>query len=119
MSLRTQFFVVNNIKLSVNASVEEAFFIAKKKLSSIGVFDKNLEFSIYKKSIDARNKNDIKLVYSVSCRGNIPNSSIFSIKDPNISIVQNKFFLKSITERKSSPHLRLLSVQDRQACLPH
>lgn len=107
MSLNTQFFVVNNVKLSVNASVEEAFFIAKRKLASIGISDNNLEFSIYKKSVDARNKNDIKLVYSISCRGNVHNMSARKGKDSDISLV-NEQILPEIThgeEKLSSPPL--------------
>ena len=90
MSLHTQFFVVNNIKLSVNASVEEAFFIAKKKLSSIGVFDKNLEFSIYKKSIDARHKDDIYFVYSVCAIGHFPNISERQLNEASMSFEEKR-----------------------------
>lgn len=86
MSLHTQFFVVNNIKISVNASVEEAFSIAKKKLKSNGIQTNKLDFSIYRKSVDARKRNDVKLVYSVACRGQLPYVSESKLKDSDITV---------------------------------
>ena len=57
--------LVNNIKLPINASFEEAFSVARKQLQKVGVSTRISNCSIFKKSIDARNKNDIKIVYSV------------------------------------------------------
>ncbi len=65
MSLNARVLIVNNIKLSLNASIDEAFSFARRRLKSLGIDTKNISLRIYKKSIDARNKNDIKLVYSI------------------------------------------------------
>ena len=86
MSLHTQFFVVNNIKLSVNASVQEAFSIAQRKLRRIGISTEKLNFSIFRKSVDARNKDDVKLVYSISVCGEISALSKFKISDSDITV---------------------------------
>ena len=58
-------YIVNNIKLPINASFEEAFSVSRKRFSSIGVDTGTAEFSIFRRSIDARKKDDIKLVFSV------------------------------------------------------
>lgn len=57
--------VFNNIKLPFDASVEEAFSVAKRKLRSIGVTTNSKPY-VYKRSIDARNKNAILFVYSIA-----------------------------------------------------
>ena len=41
MSSKLRVFIVNNIKLSISASFKEAFSIAQKKLSTIGINAKN------------------------------------------------------------------------------
>lgn len=65
MSLKARVLIINSIKLSLNASIDEAFSLAKKRLNSLGISTREASFKIFKKSIDARNKNNIKLVYSI------------------------------------------------------
>ncbi len=65
MSYDTQSYIINNITLPLNASYMEAFNIARKRLICSGIVCDNAEFSIYRRSIDARKKQDIRLVYSV------------------------------------------------------
>lgn len=72
MSYFTRSYIVNNVTLPINASHKEAFTIASKKLASIGINTKNCEFTIYRRSVDARKKNDIKFVYSVMINGDMP-----------------------------------------------
>ena len=59
-------YIVQNIKLSIEASKDEAFAIAKHRL--LKFFPKNSieSMTIYKTSIDARKKDNILFVYSVS-----------------------------------------------------
>ncbi|MBQ8690130.1 MAG: hypothetical protein IJ515_07210 [Clostridia bacterium] len=73
MSSNTQVLIVNNIKLPLNASSNEAFLIAKKRLRQIGINVGDNDLSIYKRSVDARNKGDIKLVYSICAKGTYKN----------------------------------------------
>ena len=61
-------YIVQNIKLSFEASKDEAFAIAKHRL--LKFFPKNSieSMTIYKTSIDARKKDNILFVYSVSAK---------------------------------------------------
>lgn len=58
-------FILDGIALSPDDDPSKALDTARKKFRSVGVSDKDIELSIYKKSVDARKKSDIKLVYSV------------------------------------------------------
>ena len=85
MSYSTHGYIVNNVTLPINASHKEAFAIATKKLKSLGVDPKDCEFSIYKRSVDARKKNDIKFVYSVLISGNLPMLNEDRLRNAGIS----------------------------------
>ncbi len=80
-------FVVNNIKLPLDASCKEAFSVAKRKLKSLGVDISEAEFSLHKKSVDARRKSDIKFVYSVAVK-NAKSSKKPSDLLPDISAME-------------------------------
>ncbi len=69
MNSKVRIFVVSNIKLPINASFKEAFSIAKKRLIKCNLNTARLEYKIYRRSIDARKKNDIHFVYSVAVSG--------------------------------------------------
>lgn len=56
-------YVISGISLSLESTADEAIHAAAKKLRRAGIGARNL--SLYRRSVDARNKNDIKLVYSV------------------------------------------------------
>ena len=58
--------VFNNIKLPFNASVEEAFSVAIEKSKRLGVYNKCSKPYVYKRSVDARNKDAIVFVYSIA-----------------------------------------------------
>ena len=57
--------IVENITISPTSDEREAFQSAKKILSGIKGFGRASGFGIYKKSVDARRKDNIKLVCSV------------------------------------------------------
>lgn len=57
--------IVEQIKASTNVEEREIFEIAKARLIKTRAFLHFRDFCVYKKSVDARNKGDIKLVYSV------------------------------------------------------
>ncbi len=69
------FVLINNVKLSVNASSLEAFSVAKRILKKAGLASFVENYSIYKRSIDARHKPDICFVYSVAAHGSFPEIS--------------------------------------------
>ena len=102
MSSKTQIFIVNNIKIPVNASQKEAFSIAKDRLRKLRIDISELELSIYRRSVDARRKNDIKFVYSVSARGCIPIISEAKLKDFDISVLETADIAASASPLKPS-----------------
>ncbi len=59
--------IVNNVKMPINASFEEAFSVAVSKLRKIGVKASVSNCRVYRKSVDARHKDNIKFVYSIAC----------------------------------------------------
>ena len=69
---KQRFILINNIKLSVNASESEAFSVAKRTLKRLGLASFAKDYSIFRRSIDARHKPDIYFVYSVAVVGDFP-----------------------------------------------
>jgi len=59
-------YIIRGISLPYAADPAEAEEIARKKLRSLGASVAGA--SIYRRSVDARKKNDIRFVYSVICR---------------------------------------------------
>ncbi|MBO7196917.1 MAG: hypothetical protein J6V80_06320 [Clostridia bacterium] len=72
MDFDTKFILINNIKLSVNASETEAFSVARAILRRAGLLGFAKDFRIYRRSIDARRRPDIMFVYSVAVSGDFP-----------------------------------------------
>ena len=105
--MNTRTFIVGNIKLPLNASSQEAFSVARKKLKSLEISDSDIKFNIYKQSIDARDKKDIKLVYSVACE--VSDTSISSDKLKLCAITEinrtNPLDFELGTEKMSAPPL--------------
>ena len=65
-------FLVSGVSLPPNVDEKEACVIAATELKRAGVDPARLHFSVYKRSVDARKKNDIRLVYSVAGRFDAP-----------------------------------------------
>ena len=63
-------FVIGGIACSLDHNEDEALAIAAKRLKGAGIDPAQIHFKLCKKSIDARKKNDIKLVFSVSVERN-------------------------------------------------
>ena len=61
--------IINNIKLSLDASYKEAFSVARKRLKTLFALPSDISFSIHKRSVDARRKDAVAFVYSVLCEG--------------------------------------------------
>lgn len=62
----TKRFIVSGISLPVKASRDDAFGKAEKALLKFFSRDEIISLNISKRSVDARKKNDIQFVYSVS-----------------------------------------------------
>lgn len=82
----SQIFIVSNIKLPINASFEEAFSVAMQRLKKAGILPEKNSFRIFKRSIDARDKNDIKFVYSVCCNSYSSRLNSADLNKYNISV---------------------------------
>ena len=89
MSSKTQVLIVNNIKLPLNASIQEAFSIAKERLIKAGISRTDLKFSVYKRSVDARNKSDVHFVYSVLVSGIIGKLNEMRLAKCGVSVSLN------------------------------
>ena len=79
-------YVVNNISLPFNASFKEAFSVARRKLRAVGVNTDGLGLSVYRRSVDARKKNDIRFVYSIRASGDLPDIPAEQLSKHGISI---------------------------------
>lgn len=64
--------LVSDIKLSLDEAEQSAIDEARLRVKRAGVNPAQLCFCIYKKSVDARKKSDIKLVYSVAAYAKEP-----------------------------------------------
>ncbi|MBO7304624.1 MAG: FAD-dependent monooxygenase [Clostridia bacterium] len=87
MSTEKRTFIVNNIKLSVNASYKEAFSVARRRLSRLGIKSAGLSFSIYRRSVDARRKSDVSFVYSVAVTGELPSPSRERLMEADVALL--------------------------------
>ena len=66
MELRKHTLIVGNIKTSVNASLAEAFSVALSKLRKQGIRATSADCSVYRRSVDARRRDDVSFVYSIA-----------------------------------------------------
>ena len=85
-------FIVSGIALPPDADDREACAIAATELKRAGVSPARLHLSIYKRSVDARRKSDIRLVYSVVARFDEPTalSAIPKGKKHTISLLESE-----------------------------
>lgn len=58
-------YVIDAISVSPSQGETEALNIVKKKLDRAGILRGNYKLSIFKRSVDARKRRDVRLVYSV------------------------------------------------------
>ncbi len=94
--------VVNNIKLPIDASNEEAFSVARKRLKGLGLQFRKPVFAIYRRSVDARRKDSVFFVYSVAVTdefGKIPGKTLSA---DSISILDHADLTVSSGDRPMS-----------------
>ncbi|MBR6742718.1 MAG: hypothetical protein IKM09_04655, partial [Clostridia bacterium] len=77
---QTYDLIISDITLGPDSSDSEAVSEAKKRIKSIGLRAECTELSVYRCSVDARRKNNVRLVYSVLCtmRGAAPDKDTLS-----------------------------------------
>lgn len=66
--IRYNGLIVSGISLPPDVEDDTACKIAADELKRAGISPARLRFNVYKRSVDARKKNDIRLVYSVAAR---------------------------------------------------
>lgn len=64
--------LIGGIGLSLNADEDDAYKIAAEEMKRAGINPARIHFNVYKRSIDARKKDDIKIVYSIAARFDEP-----------------------------------------------
>ncbi len=72
MSSPIRALIVNHIALPVDASYEEAFSVSASKLRRAGLLPPDASYRIFRRSVDARKKPEIRFVYSVAVEGSFP-----------------------------------------------
>lgn len=82
--------IVNNIKLPTDASIQEAFSVSESRLRKAGIKLDGAEFSIYRRSIDARIRDDIKFVYSVIVTADFSNINAKTLAAAGASIEKSE-----------------------------
>ena len=64
--MKREKYIIDAISVSPDQGETEALNVAKKRLDRMGVPRGDYELSIFKKSVDARKRQDVRLVYSVA-----------------------------------------------------
>ena len=96
--------IVSDIVLPLDASFEEAFSVARARLKKLHLPVGALTYGIYRKSIDARKKDNIKFVYSVSAVGQLTERDIDAARVQGISVLkEEKIEFKPCSDRSSAP----------------
>ena len=74
MSRASTQFLVGGIRVSPDASTEQIIEIARRRMKRADHSAASLHFRLYKKSVDARRRDDVRLVCSVlaECEGELP-----------------------------------------------
>ena len=89
MNYTDKFLLINDIKLPINASVEEAFSVARRKVRKAGLASSAVEYSVFRRSIDARHKPDIYFVYSIAVSGNFSSINSYDVIKYGISLCES------------------------------
>lgn len=62
-------FLISDLRTSVDIEETELFAMAQKRLSSVGIHSCDLTYGIYRRSVDARRPDRIRLIWTVSIKG--------------------------------------------------
>ena len=100
-------FIVSGISLPPDADETTACKIAADELKRAGISPARIHFNVYKRSVDARKKNDIKIVYSVAARFDEPKDTDIPVgKKYRIAPLENEVLeIVKGSEKMSAPPL--------------
>ena len=88
---RTVGYILGGISLSPDTDPEEACRIAATEIRRAGGSPARLSFDICKRSVDARKKNDVRLVYSVAVR---------TVDGGELKPIKSKYSLSPLYDRQ-------------------
>lgn len=76
--MKKNIFILDGISLTPDQPLSEAVRVAEKRLKNAGIPTDACELNLYKKSVDARHKDDIRLVCAVSVtpKGNFSEKTV-------------------------------------------
>ncbi len=89
MSYTDRFLLINDIKLPINASLEEAFSVAKGKVKRAGLLSLADDYSVFRRSVDARRKPDIFFVYSIAITGDFSSVNAKQVEKYGIAVCES------------------------------
>ena len=69
-------FIIGNLRVSPEDAEQQAIELACKKMKRVGFPVKSLHLRLYKRSVDARHRDDIKLVCSVLAQGELTHADV-------------------------------------------
>ncbi len=82
-------YIINNISILLDDDEQSAFRIAKSKLKRINSLPADVKLSVFRRSIDARKKNDIKFVYSILAVGSFGKISEHILKKEGMTLISD------------------------------
>lgn len=83
------FLIVNRISLPVGTPEGEAISLARRRLSALGVKVPASSCSVYRRSVDARRKRDIRFLYSVAVTGELPKLSEERLAKADVAVARD------------------------------
>ncbi len=78
-------FLIHNLSVVPGSGEEFLFSLAKKRLKGLSSLPCDARFSVYRKSIDARKKEDVRLVYTVAVSGSFTERECERLRRAGIS----------------------------------
>lgn len=96
-------YLLNGISVSPDASADDVLKRAAEQMKRLGVPVSSLHFRLYKRSVDARKKWDIRLVWSVLIESDAPISEKVCQKGGLQRLEESTTAVPSGTERMTAP----------------
>ena len=96
-------YLIGGIGVSPDAEDGEVLKRAADKMKRLGVFSRSLHFRLYKRSVDARKKEDIRLVWTVLMESDAPIPASVCQKSGLRLLEEQAEFLPIGTQRLTAP----------------
>ncbi|MBP5428221.1 MAG: FAD-dependent monooxygenase [Clostridia bacterium] len=96
-------YLVNDIVLPLDFVEGEAFSKASARLVSAGIVPpRDVRYSLFRRSVDARRRDDVRFTVSVLCEGDLPVRPDDVLKRNRISVKREEVLSPSAPDRKLS-----------------